>query len=165
MFITQKWLLLLHLCTRSSLSQSMPHSDVRQQFTCFTLNLFCYRKCSSKLTFNNESDTTPLLSVCKKLWTPSSLSLNIAPSILPQMRTEDWLVPTKATTLLVDTSLLSCTKAWCFYSKDNGGIRLQTILQIAPHVLWNQGYTMHKKCHHLINYTMHIDMSMLEEWQ
>ena len=31
-------------------------------------------------------------------------------------------------------------------------------------VLWNQGYTMHKKSHNVLNYTMHIEMSMLEEW-
>ena len=40
---------------------------------------FCYWRCSSKLTFSNESDTTPLLLVCKKLWTPSSLSFNPCP--------------------------------------------------------------------------------------
>ena len=41
----------------------------------------------------------------------------------------------------------------------------QKILQIAPHVLWNQGYTMHKKFHHIVNYTMHIEMSLLEGWR
>ena len=59
--------------------------------------------------------------------------------------TESWLMPTKATTLRVETSLLICTKTRCFYSWGNRGTRLQTILQIAPHVLWNQGYTMHRE--------------------
>jgi hypothetical protein len=67
------------------------------------------------------------------------------------------------TTLQVERLLLSCTKAWCFCSWDNKDIRLQTILQIAPHKLWNQGYTMHKKSHDVLNYTMHTEMSMLEE--
>jgi hypothetical protein len=39
------------------------------------------------------------------------------------------------------------------------------ILQITPHVLWNQGYTMRKKSHDIFNYTMHTEMSMLEEWR
>ena len=68
-------------------------------------------------------------------------------------------------TLQVETPLLSCTKSWCFHFWDNGGIWLQTILQIAPHVLWNQGYTMHKKFHNVLNYTMHTNMWMLEDWQ
>jgi hypothetical protein len=74
-------------------------------------------------------------------------------------------MPTKATTLRVETPLLSCTKAWCFYSWDNGDIWLQTILQIAPHVLWIQGYTMHKKSYDVLNYTMHTKMSMLKKWR
>ena len=78
---------------------------------------------------------------------------------------EDWLMPTKVATLQVETSLLSCTKAWCFSSWENGQIQLQTILQIAPHILWNQRYTMDKKSHNVLNYTMHTKMSMLEEWQ
>ena len=44
-------------------------------------------------------------------------------------------------------------------------MRLQTILQIAPYILWNQCYTMHKKSHDVLNYAMHIEMPMLEEWQ
>ena len=47
----------------------------------------------------------------------------------------------------------------------NEDIWLQTILQIAPHVLWNQGYTMHKKPYDVLNYTMHTKMLMLEEWR
>ena len=35
------------------------------------------------------------------------------------------------------------------------------ILQIAPH----QGYTMRKKSHDILKYTMHTEMSMLEEWR
>ena len=65
MFTAHKWFPLLHLCTQSSLSQSTPHSDVKQQFTCFILKLFCCHGCSSKSTFHNKSDTTPLLSGCK----------------------------------------------------------------------------------------------------
>ena len=38
---------------------------------------------------------------------------------------KDWLMPTKATTFRVKTPLLSCIIVWCFYSWDNGGIRLQ----------------------------------------
>ena len=41
MFTIHKWLHVLHLCTQSSLSQSMPHSDIKQQITCFKSNLFC----------------------------------------------------------------------------------------------------------------------------
>ena len=85
MFTTQNWFLLLHVCTKSSLSQSIPYNDVKQ-FTCFILNLSCCHKCSSKSTFSNKSDTTPPLVICKKLEMPSSMSLNLAPYILPQMR-------------------------------------------------------------------------------
>ena len=131
MFTNHKWFPLLHLCT---LSQNTPHSDAKQQFTYFRSKLFCYCRCSSKSTFNNKSSTTPHLLVCKKLWTPSSLSLNLTPTTFLICATEDWLMPTKVATLQVETPLLSYTKAWCFYSWDNGGIRLQTILQIAPHV-------------------------------
>jgi len=75
-------------------------------------------------------------------------------------------MPTKTTTLRVKTPLLNRIKAWCFCSWDNGGIQLQMILQIAPHIRWsNQGYTMHKKSHDVLNYTMHTKMSMLEEWR
>jgi hypothetical protein len=80
---TQNLLPLLHLCTQSSLSQSTTHNDVRQQSTCSKSKLFCCHKFSSNMTFSNKDDMTPLLSVCKKLWTPSSLSLNLAPYILP----------------------------------------------------------------------------------
>ena len=52
----------------------------------FLSNLFCYRKCDFKSTFGYESNTTPLLSVCKKLWTPSSLYLNLTPCVLHHMR-------------------------------------------------------------------------------
>ena len=38
-------------------------------------------------------------------------------------------------------------------------------LQIAPHILWNQGYTMQKKFYDVLNYTMHIEILMLEEWR
>ena len=51
--------------------------------------------------------------------------------------TKNWLMPTKVATLRVRTPLLSCTKAWCLCSWDSGGTRLQTILQIAPHILWH----------------------------
>jgi hypothetical protein len=46
--------------------------------TCFKSKLFCCHRFNSKLTFSNKSDIMPLLSVCKKLWRPSSLSLNLA---------------------------------------------------------------------------------------
>ena len=78
--------------------------------------------------------------------------------------TKEWITSTKVSTLRVKTPLLSCAKAWCFYSWDNTGIWLQTILQIVPYVLWNQGYEMHKKSHDVLKYAMHIQMSMLEEW-
>ena len=67
----------------SNLSQSTPHNDVKQQFMGFRSKLFCYRRCSSKWTFSCKSDTRPFLSIYKKLWTPSSLSLNLAPYVLP----------------------------------------------------------------------------------
>ena len=77
-------------------------------------------------------------------------------SILPptsflRCTTKDWLMPTKAATLRVKTTLISCTKAWCSCFLDNIGIQLQMILQIAPHVLWNQGYIMHNKSHNVLN--------------
>jgi hypothetical protein len=86
MFMTLRWFPLLHLCTQSNMSKSTPHSDVKQQFTCFTSKLFCCCMCNSKSTFNNKSDTTLFLAVCKKLWSPSSLFCNPAPYVLPQMR-------------------------------------------------------------------------------
>ena len=86
MYTTQKRLPLLHLCTQSNLSQSTPYNDVRQQFTCFRSKLFRCGIINFKSTFGNKIDTTPLLSVCKKLWTPSFLSLNLAPYIHPHMR-------------------------------------------------------------------------------
>ena len=164
-FTTKKWLPLLHLCTQSSLSQSTPYNDVKQQFTCLRSKLFCCCICNSKLTFSNKNDTMPLLLTCKKLWTPSSLSLNVAPTSFLKFATKDWLMHTKTATLQGETLLLSCTKTWCLCSSDNTAIWLQTILQIAPHILWNQGYTMHKKSHNVLNYTMHTTMSMLEVWR
>ena len=101
MFMTKKWLPLLHLCTQSNLSQSTPHNDVRQQFTCFKSKLFCCCKCNSKSTFSNKSDTSPLLLVCKKLWAPSSLSISFPTSFF-KYAIENWLVPTKTTTLQVE---------------------------------------------------------------
>ena len=85
MFTIEKWFLLLHLCTQSSLSQSTPYSDVKQEFTCLKSKSSCCHICNSKSTFSNKSDTMPLLLVYKKLWMPSSLSLNLAPYIIPQM--------------------------------------------------------------------------------
>ena len=58
-------------------------TNVKQHLTCFIWNLFCCRICSSKSTFCNENDTMPLLTICKKFWTPSSLCLNLAPYIFP----------------------------------------------------------------------------------
>ena len=94
---------------------------------------------------------------------PLCLSISPPTSFL-WCATKDWLTSTKATTLQVESLLLSCTKVWCFCSWDNGGIQLQTTMQMTPHVLWNQGYTMHKKSHDVPNYTMHTKMSLLEEW-
>ena len=133
-------------------------------FISFRPNMFCCCRCNSKLTFSNRIDTMPLLSVYKKFKTPFYLSFNLVLYIL-RCTTKDWLMPTKTTTLQVETLLLSCDKAWCFCFWDNGGIRLQTILQLAPHIVWNQGYTMHKKSHDVLNHTMHIEMLMLEEWR
>lgn len=81
MFTTQMWFLLLHLCTQSSLSKNTLQSDVKQQFTSFKTKLFCCVRCSSKSTFNNKNNTTLLFFIYKKLWTPSSLSLNLTPYI------------------------------------------------------------------------------------
>ena len=39
------------------------------------------------------------------------------------------------------------------------------ILQSPPHIVWNQGYTTHEKSHGVLNYTMHIEMLMLEKWR
>jgi hypothetical protein len=85
MFMTKKLLHLLHLCTQSNHSQSTPYNDVKQQFTCFVSKMFCCHKSNSKSTFNYKSDTMPLVSVCKKPWMPSYLSLNLTPNIFPQM--------------------------------------------------------------------------------
>ena len=63
-----------------------PSKHTWQQFACFRLNLFCCCRCGSKSTLSNKSEKTPILSVCKKLWMPSSLSLNLAPYNLYQMR-------------------------------------------------------------------------------
>ena len=92
---------------------------------------------------------------------PLCLSISPLTSFL-WCATEYWFIPTKTTTLRVETPLLSCTKAWCCCSWNNGGIRLQTIL---PHVLWNQGHTMHNKSHNILNYAMHTKMLMFEEWR
>ena len=135
MFMTRKWLPLLHLCTQSNFSQSTPHNDVRQQFTCFKSKLFCCHKCNSKSAFSSKSDTTPLLLVWKKLWTPSSLSISFPTSFL-KCAIENWLMTTKATTLQVETPLLSLVFLICSWDKE--GIRLQTILQVAPNVLWTK---------------------------
>ena len=59
MFTTQNWFPLLQLCTYCNLSQNTSHNDVKQQFTSFRSKLFCCRRCSSKSTFGNKSDTTP----------------------------------------------------------------------------------------------------------
>ena len=92
------------------------------------------------------------------------LRLSISPpTSFLRCATEDWLMPTTTTTLRVERPLLSCTKAWCFCSWDNKDIWLQTNLQNAPHELWNQGYTMHKKSHDVLNFRMHTKMSMLKE--
>jgi hypothetical protein len=130
----KKMYLMLYLCTQSNVSQSSPQSNVKQQFKCLISKLFWCRRCRSKSTFNTESDTMPLLPIYKKLWTPSSLSLNLTSFLI--CATKNCLMPTKATTLIVETPLLSCIKVWCLCSWDNWCIQLQTILQIAPHVLY-----------------------------
>ena len=86
MFTTQKRFPLLHLCTQSSIFESTPHNDVRKQFTCFISKLYCCCKYSSKSTLRSKSDTVPLLTGCKELWTLSSMSFNLTPYILPHMR-------------------------------------------------------------------------------
>ena len=108
--------------------------------------------------------THRLFSRCRRTFGHPPHCLSILPlTSFFNCTTKDWLMPTKAATLRVKTLFLSCTKAWCLCSWDNRGI--QTILKIAPHVLWNQGYTMHKKSHDVLNYTMHTKMPMLEEWR
>ena len=137
MFTTQNLLPSLHLFIQSNFSESMPHNDVIQQFTCFRSNMFCCCRCSFKSTINNESNT--IYSVCKKLWTPSVCLSTSPPTSFLKCATKDWHMPTKATTLQVETPFLSCTKAWCLCSWDHRGIQLQMTLQFTPHVLWNQG--------------------------
>ena len=118
--------------------------------------------------------TRPLVTrVTQRLFSRSARSFGCPPLCLraspptsfPICTRKDWLVPTTAATLRVQTPLLSCIKAWCFYFWDNGSIQLQMILQIAPHVLWNEGYTMHKKSHDALNYAIHTKMLMLEDWR
>ena len=104
------------------------------------------------LSLQKALDTLLFVSQSRPLHPPSDALHNIGSC------------PLKGATLRVETLLLSCTKAWCFCSWDNGDMQLQTILQIAPHVLWNQGHKMHKKFHDVLNYTMHTEMLMLEEW-
>ena len=166
MFTTQKQLPLLHLCTQSIFSQSTPHSDVKQQYTYFKSKLFCCRICTSKLTFNNKSDTQFLFSQFVRSFGCPPLCLSISPlhpssNALQQIGS----CALNQQTWWVNTPLLSCTKAWCFWYWDNGDIWLQMILLIAPHVLWNQGYTMHKKYHDVLNYAIHTKMSMSEDWR
>ena len=95
---------------------------------------------------------------------PLCLSI-LPPTSFLRCATKNWFMTTKATTLRVEIVLLSCTKAWCFCYWDNGGMRLQAILQITPHILWNPSYTMHKKSHDVLNYTTHTKMLILEAWR
>ena len=55
-----------------------------------------------------------------------------SPTCFLKCNTNDWLMPTKVEILWVETWLLSCTKAWCFYSWVNGGIWLRMI----PHLTY-----------------------------
>ena len=127
---TKKWIPLLRLCTQSNLSQSMPYSDVRQQYTCFKSKLFWCHKCSSKSIFNIKSDTWPLLLVCKKLWTPSSLSLNLATYILPQMCYRRLAHATKAAILRVENTTSELDQSLVLmFLRQRRHIWLQKILQ------------------------------------
>ena len=165
MFVTQNWYPLLHLCTQSSLSQSTPHSDAKQQFTCFISKLFC---CSNVVPSPPSVTrvTQCLFSQSTRIFGCPPLCLSILPfTSFLGCAIEDWLMSIKVSALHVETLLLSYTKAWCFCSWDNGYMWLQIILQIAPHVLWNQGFIMHKKSHNVLNYTMHTKMLMLEDWR
>jgi hypothetical protein len=163
MFTTHRQLLLLHLCAQSNLSQSISHSDVRQQW--LVLGWTCF------VVVDALPSRPSVIRVTQRLFSRSARSFGHPPlylSILPTTSflvcaKEDWLMLPKATTLQVETPLLNWTKVWCFYSWDNGGIWPQMILQIVPCVLWNQGYTMHKKSHNVLSYAMHKEMSMLEE--
>jgi hypothetical protein len=74
-----------NLCTQSNLSQSTPHNNVRQQFTCLRSKLFVANAAPSWPSVTRVINTRPLLSICKKLWMPPPLSLNLAPYIVPQM--------------------------------------------------------------------------------
>ena len=60
--------------------------------------LFCRRRCIFKSTFSNKSDPMSLFSIYKKLWTPSSLSLNLALTSFLKCAIEDWIMPTKTAT-------------------------------------------------------------------
>ena len=122
MFRTRNWLPLLHLCTQSNLSQNTPHSDVIQQLSCFNSKLFWCRKCSFKLTFNYKSDNNVFSLGLQEALDALLFVSQSHPTSFLRCATKDWLMPTKAATLRVETPLLSCTKVWCFCSSDNGGL-------------------------------------------
>ena len=143
------------MCTQSNLSQSM-HVSNR---TCIVVvDAIPSRTSVMRVTQH-------LFSLFARSFGHLFLCLSISPSTsFLKCATKDWLMPTKTATLQVETPFLSCIEAWCFCPWDNGGTRLQTILQIAPHVLWDPSYTMHKKSHDVLNHTMHTKMSMLNDW-
>jgi hypothetical protein len=61
------------------------------------------------------------------------------PTYFFRCATKDWLMPTKVATLQVKMLLTSCTQSLVLLFVRQWGIWLQKILQIAPHVPWNQG--------------------------
>ena len=107
----------------------MPHDDVTQQFTCFRLKLFCCRKHNLKLFMSNKSDTRPFALVCKKLWTPSFLSLNLAPYILPQMRYNVHIVATLGTwnTNQITPTYLRRSNCTMWYTQINFCLRIASL--------------------------------------
>jgi hypothetical protein len=105
------------------------------------LKFFCC--CNSKLAFSTRVIHCLFSRFARNFRRPP-LCLSISPpTSFLRCATEDWLMSIKAAILQVVTPFLSCT---------NGGKRLEMILQIAPHVVWNQGYTTHKKSHDVLNY-------------
>ena len=123
------------------------HNDVKQQFTYFSSKCF--------VVTNAVPSRPSITRVAQRLFSrptrsfghPPLCLLISSPASFLRLATKDWLMPAKAATLWVETLILGCTKVWCFCSWDNKGIWLQMIIQIAPHILWNQGYIMHKKSH------------------
>ena len=162
---TTSFVALVHLIQPISKHASQQIQQCQTTIYIFQSKVVLLSKMQFQVDLQYQEWPTPLLSICKKVWTPPSLSLNLAPYIL-LWRSSRRLAHAQWSNNFASWNTASkLHQSLVFmFSRQREHMATNNFTTCTSHIM-NQGYTMHKKSCDILNYIMHTKMSLLEEWQ